>query len=200
MSLLQPKPKKPTKIALKPQYSDTKVICGLGNSPAEYTNTWHNLGRLFTSYLRKKLVDNGTELSESKFKQTNVYASLDFTAKFLELGTFMNESGQDLGEYLHYFKLTAGQLLLCYDDLDIEFGDYKISFANSPRIHNGVNSVISHLGSDQFWQVRIGANTILKNNYSIRADYILSIITPEYQAQLEPLFEKITNALLVLSY
>lgn len=74
----------------------------------------------------------------------------------------MNESGLAVKSFLSFYKvnlqLEKEQIYLLYDDLDIALGSYKIQYGRGPKVHNGLNSVVAHVQTDQFFHVRIGVD------------------------------------------
>lgn len=144
-----------------------KIIVGLGNPGQEYENTRHNLGFQFVD----KLADeSGAEWKENKRFQAAIAENGDTV--FLKPLTFMNNSGQSVAAYLSYYKMlpkTLGlfknkdcdlseTLIVAHDDLDLEFGKWKISTDSRSGGHRGVQSIIDHLKTKNFTRVRIGIN------------------------------------------
>jgi PTH1 family peptidyl-tRNA hydrolase len=76
--------------------------------------------------------------------------------KIIKPQTFMNDSGQAVSQALNYFKIPADHLVVIHDDMDIPFGQGKIQRGRSSAGHNGVESIIGVLGTDDFWRMRIG--------------------------------------------
>lgn len=141
-----------------------KLIIGIGNPGAEYDGTRHNVGRAFSVYA-------GGEESD----------------------VFVNNSGIAVKKLKAKHKAKNEEIVIAHDDLDIEFGKFKVSFDRNSGGHKGVQSVIDALKTKKFWRLRIGiANSKLK---SIRAagkvpDYVLSKFTPAEQKQLPDIFKQ----------
>ncbi|MGI5828325.1 MAG: aminoacyl-tRNA hydrolase [Patescibacteria group bacterium] len=178
------------------------VIVGLGNPGKQYQNTRHNTGFVFLDHLSHVWSNTASWNLEQKLK-----AEISKTTNqkgnevlLVKPQTFMNASGEAVKKIVDYYRLLPKtSLVLVYDDLDIEFGSWKIQMGKSPRIHNGVNSVINHLGTGEFWNIRIGIagsllGTIKEHEGSVAQNYVLKPFSLEEKQQLPGLFEKILVA------
>src|SRR3990167_1226722 len=116
-----------------------KLVVGLGNPGKEYENTRHNAGRILVGLVEKKL-----EKESGKLK-----------IKFILPDTFMNNSGKAVAPLIKS-KKDLKDLVVIYDDIDLPLGKMKISFNRSAGGHNGLNSVIKALKSEEFLRIRIG--------------------------------------------
>ena len=116
-----------------------KLVIGLGNPGTEYENTRHNTGRIMVGFIEKKL---GQEQIKHKIK-------------FILPDTFMNNSGKAVAPLVKT-KKDLENLIVIYDDIDLPLGKIKISFNKSSGGHNGLNSVIKALKSQEFLRIRIG--------------------------------------------
>ncbi len=112
-----------------------KLVVGLGNPGEEYEKTRHNAGRIVVEILEKKL-------EESRIK-------------FLTPDTFMNNSGKAVAPLIKSKKDLAS-LVVIYDDIDLPLGKIKISFNRSSGGHNGVQSIIKSVKSEEFVRIRVG--------------------------------------------
>jgi len=116
-----------------------KLVVGLGNPGKEYENTRHNTGRILVEIIEKKL-----DKKEGKQK-----------IKFITPDTFMNNSGKIVAPLIKT-KKDLKDLVVIYDDLDLPLGKIKISFNRSSGGHNGLESIIKKLKSQEFVRIRIG--------------------------------------------
>lgn len=116
-----------------------KLLVGLGNPGKEYENTRHNTGRIMVQMVEKKL---DQENNKQKIK-------------FITPDTFMNNSGRAVAPSIKT-KKDLKDLVVVYDDIDLPLGKIKISFNRSSGGHNGLNSVIKALKSQEFLRIRIG--------------------------------------------
>ena len=79
--------------------------------------------------------------------------------------TYMNESGRAVAKLVNFYKIPLTDVYIVHDDLDISLGNYKIQHGKGPQIHNGLVSIEGALGTDQFWNVRVGVE-----NRSVRGN------------------------------
>ena len=131
------------------------LIAGLGNPGREYAATRHNLG--FTVVEALAAVEGLKWKSESRFEAETARWDVrpGVTRLLVKPVTFMNDSGRALRGLLDFHKAAAGDLIVAYDDFNIDTGLVKISVTGSAGGHNGVASVLEHLGSG-FTRYRLG--------------------------------------------
>lgn len=148
-----------------------KLIVGLGNPGRQYEKTRHNAGFLFLDELVKEFGCSWG--SESRF-QGCVAESVFIGGKVLLLKpeTFMNRSGQSVAKVVKYYKLLPEEVLVVHDDLDIEVGLVKIKKDGGHAGHNGLRDIIAHLGSREFYRLRVGIGRPMLGK--VVADYVLS--------------------------
>jgi len=142
-----------------------KIVVGLGNPGEKYKHNRHNVGFMVVERLMKMLqtaessehsLPQGSELSfafSNKFNAEMVQTKEYILVKPM---TFVNESGKAVAAITHFYKVKSEDLYIVHDDLDIALGNYKIQHGKGPQIHNGLRSIEEMLGTDQFWNVRIG--------------------------------------------
>jgi peptidyl-tRNA hydrolase, PTH1 family len=135
--------------------SDRWLIVGLGNPGAKYERTRHNAGFWFLDALERAqplgLKPNRKLHGEAA---KTPFAGADCV--FLKPDTFMNESGQAVRAAADYFDVPAERAVVAYDDLDLPPGSVKLRQGGGHGGHNGLRSIFSHLGDQNFWRVRIG--------------------------------------------
>jgi len=117
-----------------------KLIVGLGNPGKEYERTRHNVGFLFIDKLTPHL--NGLKVKIAKPQ------------------TFMNKSGTAVLALIKQLKTKPENVLIVHDDIDISWGNFKLSFGRSSAGHKGIESVIKSLKTKNFWRLRIGIQPI----------------------------------------
>lgn len=146
-----------------------KVIVGLGNPGKKYTNTRHNVGFMFVDEIAKKL---SLSFRLDKAKKAEIAESNLEGEKILLVKpqTFMNLSGDAVIAILQFYKLEVEDLLIIYDDMDLDVGRIKIKPAGSSGGHNGIDSIINRLGTSQIKRIRIG---ISKPASKDTIDYVL---------------------------
>lgn len=165
--------------------SSTLLIAGIGNPEIKYNQTWHNAGLNFIEFYKSSLEESGQPFPQPKQIKNETLDSLvvGSTQLLLYKSThFMNDSGVGIAKLLGFLKLPIASLILCYDDLDIELGKTKLQYGRHPKAHNGVLSVISALGSEQFYNLRLGIYTPESEVFKSGRDYVLSSI-PEIKKE-----------------
>ena len=133
--------------------AEIKLIVGLGNPGRKYEKTRHNIGFLV---LDRLAVDHGVEMANHLRWRTHVAKVAGQGAIMIKPQTFMNESGQSVGAALRFYKWQPEQVLVVYDDVSLPFGSLRYRASGSAGGHNGMKSIISHLGSDRFPRLKIG--------------------------------------------
>ena len=131
-----------------------KIIAGLGNPGAEYAQTKHNVGFMLVESLAVRL--NAPAWKEDFFSaitEVRIGGEKVFLVKPL---TYMNSSGEALGPMLSYYKMDAHDLVVVHDDMDIPAGTVRIRKKGGSGGHNGIKSILTHVGSEDFTRVRIG--------------------------------------------
>jgi len=134
---------------------DLKVIVGLGNPGPKYTETRHNAGFWFVEQVARKY--GATFRQEKKFHgevaKVNVHGK---DIWLLKPDTFMNRSGLATNSLLSFYRITAEQLLVAHDEIDLPPGTAKLKTGGGHGGHNGLRDIISQLGSKDFHRLRIG--------------------------------------------
>ena len=131
-----------------------KIIAGLGNPGSEYAATKHNVGFMLIDALAEKLgVDDWREKYDALVLETHIGLQKVLLVKPL---TYMNESGRAIGPLLNWYKLEPEDLVVLHDDMDIPVGTVRIRRKGSAGGHNGIKSVLAHVGDEHFARVRIG--------------------------------------------
>ena len=132
-----------------------RLIVGLGNPGAKYDRTRHNIGFDLIDQLAKRWQ---IPISDQKRFQGIVGEGWVNRQKIVLLKpqTFMNLSGQAVRSVLDWYKLAPTEVLVLYDDLDLPLGKLRIRLAGSAGGHNGMKSIISHLGTPTFPRLRMG--------------------------------------------
>lgn len=133
-----------------------KLIVGLGNPENEenYANTRHNMGFNVINLLAKKY---DIEISRTKFN--SLYGSGIIENEkviLLKPQTYMNLSGEAIIEFMNFYKLSNEDLIVIYDDVDIEPGKIRIRRNGSASTHNGMKSIVHYLKTEDFERIRVG--------------------------------------------
>ena len=131
------------------------LIAGLGNPGPKYERTRHNAGFWFLERLARR--HHLALKPEKKLQGEAVRARLDgVDAVLLAPATFMNESGRALRAATDFYRIEPGRVLVAYDDLDLAPGIARLKKDGGHGGHNGLRSIFSHLGTPEFWRLRIG--------------------------------------------
>lgn len=147
------------------------MIVGLGNPGKEYENTRHNAGFMAVDKIAEK---NHTDVKRIKFK--GLVGECRIAGKrvlLLKPSTFMNLSGQAVQEAMNFYKLSPEQVLVMFDDINLEPGKLRIRRKGSDGGHNGMKNIIYLTGSDKFTRIKIGVGQKPHPDYNL-ADWVLS--------------------------
>lgn len=163
---------------------DTRLIIGLGNPGKKYDLTRHNVGFLCVDALATN--ENASWIPSKKFKADICEIRLGQTKVILaKPHTFMNLSGEAVQAIQHFYKVSNDKTIVVHDELDIPFGQIRSRMGGSAAGHNGIKSLITHIGED-FGRVRVGIfNETAKTIDS--ADFVLQKFSKDEQGQLKPL-------------
>ena len=156
-----------------------KLIVGLGNPGKEYENTRHNIGfNIVDTFLNVK-----SEASNWKEKDGAEYIILGTTSKviYIKPTTYMNLSGRAVRNFMNFYKIEVKDVLVIHDDLDLELGTYKLKKSSTSGGHNGVQSIIDELGTNDFLRLKIG---ISKPEYDNIIDFVLKKFAPSELEQI----------------
>lgn len=133
-----------------------KVIVGLGNPGFQYQKTRHNIGFAVIDELSKRL-----NIAVKKKKFHSIYGIETIGGQRCALVkplTYMNASGEAVRPFLDYFDVPVDDIVVIYDDLDLPTGKIRLRQKGGAGGHNGVKSLIAHLGTKEFKRIRIGIN------------------------------------------
>ncbi|MFV2005161.1 MAG: aminoacyl-tRNA hydrolase [Gammaproteobacteria bacterium] len=134
---------------------DLKVIVGLGNPGSKYTETRHNAGFWFIDEVARQY--SGIFRVEKKFHSEVAKISIDGKDIWLlKPDTFMNRSGLAVKSLLSFYRITAEQLLVAHDEIDLPPGTAKLKTGGGHGGHNGLRDIINQLGTKDFHRLRIG--------------------------------------------
>ncbi len=160
--------------------NDMKIIVGLGNPGKEYETTRHNMGFVTIDKLAKK---HGIDIIDLKHKGLCGKGMMGREKVMLvKPQTYMNNSGECVRELMDYYKVVPEDIIIIYDDIDLDPGQLRIRMNGSAGSHNGMKSVISHMGTQTFARVRVGVGA--KPEGWDLADYVLSHISPEADKEI----------------
>lgn len=154
----------------------TWLIAGLGNPGEQYENTRHNVGFRVID----ELADRGDfPVQRLKFRAlTNTAVIGGQGVLVMKPVTYMNLSGEAVGEAARFYKLPPDHVLVISDDVDLPLGRLRIRKGGSAGGHNGLKSIIQHLGTDQFPRLKVGVGGKPHPDYDM-ADWVLGKLQGE---------------------
>ncbi len=129
------------------------IVAGLGNKGEEYENTRHNTGFIMLDFIAGAKDWNESGKANALYKKVGTGKK---EIEFLKPMTFMNNSGTSVAFETKRNKIKPEKVVVIYDDMDLPIGRMKISFNRSSGGHNGVESIIKNLKTEEFLRIRIG--------------------------------------------
>ena len=166
------------------------LVVGLGNPGAKYEGTRHNIGFAVEAELRRRAnapspkAKLGGETTDGSVGGTRVV--------FLRPMEFMNVSGQAVGRTAQFWKIDPAQVVVVHDELDVPFKYLKLAASGGPGGHNGLKSIIAHLGTKDFPRVRVGIGRPPPGRDP--ADYVLARFSPAEQRDLSAIVDRSADA------
>lgn len=170
------------------------VLAGLGNPGKEYEKTRHNVGFAAIDYLSALY---RIPLGKEKFRAVLGEGIIQGEKVILvKPQTYMNNSGEALRAILDFYRLESQNLIVIYDDIDLNVGALRIRPKGSAGTHNGMRSILYHLKTEEFPRIRIGIGKP-DPRYDL-ANYVLGKLSPEEQMTLSKAIEKAAEAVGVI--
>ena len=149
---------------------DWVLVC-LGNPGEKYENTRHNVGFMVADELGER---QHAPIQKLKFRAlTNIFTISGEKVLVMKPVTYMNLSGEAVGEAARFYKLPPERVLVISDDVSLPLGKLRIRKGGSAGGHNGLKSIIQHLGTDQFPRIKVGVGQKPHPDYDM-ADWVLS--------------------------
>ncbi len=168
-----------------------KLIVGLGNIGKEYEGTRHNAGFIALDEFAKLL-------ATPKFKKELKFKALVTTGQFEESKfilakptTFMNLSGEAVAAICQFYKIPPTDILVIYDDLDLPVGKLRIRTNGSAGTHNGMKSIVQHLGTNEFPRLRLGIES--RGETSPEKQDTSSFVLSKFNKEEQVLFQESTQ-------
>lgn len=164
-----------------------KMIVGLGNIGKKYDQTRHNVGFMVVDELAKQEgVDFGKEKMSALLATTFINGEKVLLVKPT---TYMNESGRAVRPLMDYYNIPVEDIIICHDDMDLDVGNLRLRQKGSAGGHNGIKSIISHVGTKEFKRLRIGTGHPQKMSV---VDWVLSRFTPNQKKLVD---QEISNGI-----
>lgn len=167
------------------------IIAGLGNPGAKYEMTRHNAGFLAIDLLAIK---EGFDVK--KLRHHALTADVNINGKrclVMKPQTMMNNSGEAVGEATRFYKIPAENVIIIYDDISLDVGQTRIRRKGSAGGHNGIKSIIAHLGSEDFPRIKVGVGKKPTPEYDL-VNWVLGRFPKEQEADLKSALENTASA------
>lgn len=168
------------------------LIVGLGNPEPEYSRTRHNMGFDVINKLSERY-----NIDVKKEKFNGFYGSGIIEGQkvmLLKPQTYMNSSGESVIQYANFYKIDPENILVIYDDIDIESGMMKIRKKGGPGSHNGMKSMVKELNTTGFPRIRVGTGSSEKIKDLV--NYVLEKVGQEEYKRLDEGIDKSVEAVI----
>ena len=179
-----------------------KLITGLGNPGLYYAHNRHNIGFMCVRHLART---QGIKFDKKQGYARTGTGKIDGNSVVLARPqTYMNASGESVSRLVKRLKITPADLIVIHDDLDLSVGKIRIRLGSRSAGHKGINSIIEHLHSPDFYRIRVGigrpeiqgVSTADKESEVI--DYVLSDFTPEEKKIIDRIIPEVSRAIVCL--
>ena len=178
------------------------LIVGLGNPGRGYSHNRHNIGFMCLNHFART---HGIKFDKKQAQART--GSGEVAGNQLVLArpqTYMNQSGRSVSLLLNKYKISVDNLLVIHDDLDLPLGKIRIRQGSSSGGHKGINSIISHLGSQDFIRIRVGighprdSSDVIEFGETEVISHVLSDFTPAEEKTIAQIMNKTDQAILCL--
>ncbi|WP_290033517.1 aminoacyl-tRNA hydrolase [Ligilactobacillus cholophilus] len=167
-----------------------KMIVGLGNIGARYDKTRHNTGFMIVDELAER---NHIDFDKEKCNAMIGLGMIENEKVILvKPKTFMNESGRAVKPLMDYYKIDKDDILIIQDDLDMEVGRIRLRQKGSAGGHNGIKSIIQHVGTQEFKRLKVG---IGRPKIMTVVDWVLGKFKPSEQLQFNNAKDQAVDAI-----
>ncbi len=168
------------------------LVVGLGNPGGKYENTRHNVGFLVADELGER---GRFPIQRLKFKALTNTAEIGGQGVLvMKPTTYMNLSGEAVGEAARFYKIAPDHVLVISDDVSLPVGKLRIRTGGSAGGHNGLKSIIQHLGSDQFPRLKVGVGGKPHPDYDM-ADWVLGKLQGEDKKIMDDAVKRAADAI-----
>jgi PTH1 family peptidyl-tRNA hydrolase len=168
-----------------------KLVVGLGNPGRQYEGTRHNIGfRIVDELARQAGIAFASNKFEAEYGQGNLEGE---KVALLKPQTYMNLSGSSVAPAARFYKVGPEDLIVVHDELDLPFGRMQLKRGGGTGGHNGLNSIVERLGSNDFIRVRVGIGR--PDNKEKVVGHVLSSFGKEEGKALEELAAKVSDAI-----
>ena len=132
------------------------IVVGLGNPGPRYENTRHNVGFKVLDYIDQNSMSGRGIKRSLHYSLTDKVVLDGYICYLVKPQTYMNNSGLAVRDVLDYYRMSPEQLIVIYDDIALPVGNFRIRKSGSAGGHNGMKSIIQHLGTSDFIRIRVG--------------------------------------------
>lgn len=168
------------------------LVVGLGNPGEKYEETRHNVGFMVADELGKR---GSFSIQKVKYHALTSTATIGGQgALVMKPTTYMNLSGEAVGEAAKFYKIAPDRVLVISDDVDLPLGKLRIRTGGSAGGHNGLKSIIQHLGSDQFPRLKVGVGGKPHPDYDM-ADWVLGKLQGEDKKIMDDAVKRAADAI-----
>ena len=167
------------------------LLVGLGNPGSKYESTRHNMGFLAVDGLARR---KGFRFNKLRFRA--------WTAEWMVNGekvlvmkpqTYMNLSGEAVGEAARFYKIPSDHVLVIYDDVSLPLGKLRIRDKGSAGGHNGIKNIIAHLGTDVFPRVKVGVGAPSHPDYDM-VDWVIGSFSAQEKKIVDEALDRALDA------
>ena len=165
------------------------LIAGLGNIGRKYENNRHNTGFMAVDYIAQK---HGIAISRTKFNADYGKGRIEGEDVILiKPRTYMNASGEAVRPFADFFRIPDENIIIIYDDIELPLGKLRIRKSGGAGTHNGMKSVIEHLGTTSFPRFRLGVGS---PEHGDVINYVLGDFSAEERKEMDSLIERTEKA------
>ncbi len=168
------------------------IVAGLGNPGKEYENTRHNAGFLAIDRIAERC---GARIDRARFKALTATVKIGGKGVLLvKPQTYMNLSGDAVGEAARFYKIPADRIIVISDDLNLDVGRLRVRKSGSAGGQKGLNDIIEKLGTEDIPRIRIGVGKKPHPDYDIK-DWVLSNFTEQDNKVLSELYPRVFSGI-----
>ena len=159
------------------------IVVGLGNPGLQYEKTRHNAGFILVDALARRY---SVRVDRARYKSLVAEANISGRRVLLmKPQTFMNLSGEAVGEAVRFFKLDASRVIVLSDDISLDVGKLRVRRKGSAGGHNGLKSINEHIGSEEYPRIKIGVGQKPHPDYDLAAWVLSNFSAEEYKTLTE---------------
>lgn len=170
-----------------------KMVVGLGNPGVGYERTRHNFGFMFLEYMEEKY-----KFKIDKKKLDSLIGECQINDEkviFIKPTTYMNLSGNAVQKVKSWYKVENKDIIIIFDDIDIQFGNTVYKIKGSGGTHNGMKNIVQMIGTEDIARIKLGIGN-LKHPEENLSDFVLSRFSKEEEESLNEIFVKTEKKLL----